>query len=165
MNGVCMACSQLSLCSVLPWCSNKERAVMRGTPDTRRPDNGAWTALGHMQSNLAEHDCILTGVRSIFNGFNVFAGSANGAWVAWGQLYIDQGEEQDLVERGLVVNFRAEVQPNGHGMLTGTFSSSGEGSLIALSVESHEAPVPLGPCNASKLGHACVGAYCVLCVQ
>jgi hypothetical protein len=48
--------------------------------------------------------------------------------VAWGQLYIDQGEEQDLVERGLVVNFRAEVQPNGHGMLTGTFSSSGEGS-------------------------------------
>lgn len=129
-----MVCSQLSLCSVLPWCSNKERAVMRGAPDTCRPDNGAWTALGHLQSNVAEHDCILTGVRSIFGEFSVLAGSASGAWVAWGQLYIDQGEEQDLVERGLVVNFRAEVQPNGHGMLTGTFSSAGGGSLNALSV-------------------------------
>lgn len=123
---------------------------MRCTPDNRRPDNGAWMALGHMQSNSAVHDRVLTGVRSIFIECDNFAGSASGAWVAWGQLYIDQGEEQDLVERGLVVNFRAEVQPNGHGMLTGTFSSSGDGSLNALSVRSHEAPVPLGPCSVSQ---------------
>ena len=53
------------------------------------------------------------------------AGSASGAWVAWGQLYIDEGEEQELEERGEFVNFRAEVQPSGNGMLTGTFSSTG----------------------------------------
>ncbi len=30
-----------------------------------------------------------------------------------------------MEERGEYVNFRAEVQPSGNGMLTGTFSSSG----------------------------------------
>ena len=52
-------------------------------------------------------------------------GSASGAWVAWGQLFIDTGEEQEMEERGEYVNFRAEVQPSGNGILTGTFSSSG----------------------------------------
>lgn len=52
-------------------------------------------------------------------------GSASGAWVAWGQLYIDSGEENDLHTGGEFVNFRAEVQPSGNGMLTGTFSSTG----------------------------------------
>ena len=52
-------------------------------------------------------------------------GSASGAWVAWGQLFIDTGEEQEMEERGEYVNFRAEVQPSGTGILTGTFSSSG----------------------------------------
>ena len=119
-----------------------------------------------MQSNPEEHDCILTGVRSIFTEFDGFAGSASGAWVAWGQLYIDQGEEQDLVERGLVVNFRAEVQPSGHGMLTGTFSSSGECSLSPLSVRLHESTCPSGAMQCfTKLGRACVGVYLRSVVQ
>ena len=36
-----------------------------------------------------------------------------------------------MEERGEYVNFRAEVQPSGNGILTGTFSSSGT-SLIFL---------------------------------
>ena len=45
--------------------------------------------------------------------------------MAWGQLFIDNGEGQEVEERGEYVNFRAEVQPSGHGILIGTFSSSG----------------------------------------
>ena len=60
-------------------------------------------------------------------------GSADGAWAAWGQLYIDNGEETDLALGGVFVNFRAEVQPSGNGMLTGTFSSTGQRPTCVLS--------------------------------
>ena len=60
-------------------------------------------------------------------------GSASGTWVAWGQLYIDNGEETDLALGGVFVNFRAEVQPSGNGMLTGTFSSTGQAPTSVLS--------------------------------
>lgn len=50
--------------------------------------------------------------------------------MAWGQLFIDTGEEQEMEERGEYVNFRAEVQPSGNGILTGTFSSSGAAPTV-----------------------------------
>ena len=69
----------------------------------------------------------------VIEGPFLAVGSANGAWVAWGQLYIDHGEETDLALGGVFVNFRAEVQPSGNGMLTGTFSSPGPVSTGVLS--------------------------------
>ena len=46
--------------------------------------------------------------------------------VAWGQLYIDAGDQKDLgpASSGWL-NLRAEAQPYGTGVLTGTFSSTG----------------------------------------
>lgn len=40
------------------------------------------------------------------------------------QLYVDRGDQRDLNDSGFV-NFRAEAQPDGAGIFTGTFSSTG----------------------------------------
>ena len=47
--------------------------------------------------------------------------------VAWGQLYIDRGDQKNLgPEDSGWLNIRAEAQPYGSGVLTGVFSPSGE---------------------------------------
>jgi hypothetical protein len=58
---------------------------------------------------------------------DALGGSASRALVAWGQLYVDQGDQRDLAAgtHSGFVNFRAEAQPDGTGILTGTFSATG----------------------------------------
>ncbi len=59
------------------------------------------------------------------------AGSASRALLAWGQLYVDRGDQRDIdsgADSGWI-NFRAEAQPDGAGILTGTFSTRGKTSF------------------------------------
>ena len=85
-----------------------------------------------MRSRLSK-EVLATSYRVPEKVLSLAVGSASGTWVAWGQLYIDNGEETDLALGGVFVNFRAEVQPSGNGMLTGTFSSTGQLSTSVLS--------------------------------
>ena len=53
--------------------------------------------------------------------------------VAWGQLYVDRGDQKNLgPEDSGWLNIRAEAQPYGTGVLTGVFSPSGRVCLYNL---------------------------------
>ncbi|EIE26263.1 hypothetical protein COCSUDRAFT_64412 [Coccomyxa subellipsoidea C-169] len=56
-------------------------------------------------------------------------GTASRSLVAWGQLYTDRGDQVLDVAGGVdsgFINFRAKAQPDGTGILSGTFSADGE---------------------------------------
>lgn len=57
----------------------------------------------------------------------LLARTAGRTQAAWGQLYVDRGDQKELgpADSGWL-NLRAEAQPYGTGVLTGIFSSTGE---------------------------------------